>query len=153
MKKPSSPRAGVALVAPKKGAARDADFREQLRSASLKVTTGRLSVLRELEASKRPLSHAEVAEKLGGESLDKVTVWRILAALTEAGLVDRSNGGDGTWRFELRRSSLGHGPHPHFTCVACHTVTCLPSDSVRIPPRLVRGVVDVQITGRCESCG
>lgn len=134
-----------------RGAA-DGSFRELLREAKLKVTSGRLTVMRELGKAKGPMSHAEVAERLEGEALDKVTVWRILVALTEAGLVDRSNGGDGTWRFELRRASMGHDPHPHFTCVVCRAVTCLPRDSVRLPPRIGRGVVDVQISGRCEKC-
>ncbi|MBX3211183.1 MAG: transcriptional repressor [Labilithrix sp.] len=149
--RPRARRGSPSEVASRRQPAETA-FREQLREAKLKVTSGRLSVLRELSGAKGPMSHSEVAQRLEGESLDKVTVWRVLVALTEAGLVDRSNGGDGTWRFELRSGSMGHDPHPHFTCVVCKTVTCLPRESVRIPPRIVRGVVDVQITGRCESC-
>lgn len=157
MKTATAPHRPARRSATKRGArleATNAAFREQLRDAKLKVTSGRIAVLGELSSAKGPMSHAEVTDRLEGESLDKVTVWRILTALTDAGLVDRSNGGDGTWRFELRRSgSMGHDPHPHFTCTECKQVSCLPRESVRIPPRLVRGVVDVQITGRCEKCG
>lgn len=129
----------------------DDEFRAQLREAGLKVTSGRLSVLRELSRQKTPISHAELAETALGEQIDKVTVWRILVALTEAGLVDRTDVGDHTWRFELRSASMGH-THPHFMCVSCKSVQCLPREAVRVAPRLGRGVIDVQIKGRCESC-
>lgn len=118
----------------------------------MKVTGGRLAVLRELERARAPLTHGDVADKLRGEKLDRVTVWRILVALTDAGLVDRTDVGDHVWRFELRNTSMGHDPHPHFMCISCKTVQCLPREVVRIAPRIGRSVVDVQIKGRCESC-
>ncbi|MBN9163801.1 MAG: hypothetical protein BGO98_26230 [Myxococcales bacterium 68-20] len=130
----------------------DDDFRAQLRAVGLKATSGRLAVLTELNRTNAPMSHAEVAERLAGEKLDKVTVWRILVALTEVGLVDRTDIGDRTWRFELRNTAMGHDPHPHFMCVTCKTVQCLPRDAVHIAPRIGRGVIDVQIKGRCEQC-
>lgn len=132
--------------------ASDDDFRAQLRAVGLKATSGRLAVLTELSRTNAPMSHAEVAERLAGEKLDKVTVWRILVALTEVGLVDRTDIGDRTWRFELRNTAMGHDPHPHFMCVTCKTVQCLPRDAVHIAPRIGRGVIDVQIKGRCEQC-
>lgn len=130
----------------------DDEIRAQLREAGLKVTHGRLTVLRALRRAGAPLSHAEVAAQLAGEQLDKVTVWRILVALTDAGLVDRTDVGDHTWRFELRNTAMGHDPHPHFMCVSCQSVQCLPRDSVKIAPRIGRGVIEVQIKGRCDDC-
>lgn len=130
----------------------DDTFREQLRAVGLKATSGRLSVLAELNRATTPMSHAEVAERLAGEKLDKVTVWRILVALTEVGLVDRTDIGDRMWRFELRDTTMGHDPHPHFMCVTCKSIQCLPRDAVHIAPRIGRGVIDVQIKGRCEQC-
>jgi Fur family transcriptional regulator, ferric uptake regulator len=141
-------------VTPKarKPAIREETFREQLRGAGLKITQGRLAVLAELGRARTPMSHGDVADKLVGAQLDRVTVWRILVALTEAGLVDRTDLGDHTWRFELRSAATGHDPHPHFMCVECKSVQCLPRDVVRIAPRFGRGVVEVRIKGRCESC-
>jgi Fur family ferric uptake transcriptional regulator len=130
----------------------DTTLREQLRAANLKVTNGRVAVLRELSRLEAPVSHGELVSRLHDEELDRVTVWRILVALTEAGLVDRTDLGDRTWRFELRNTSMGHDPHPHFTCVACKNVMCLPRDSVQITPRVGRGVTEVHLKGRCERC-
>lgn len=130
----------------------DDTFRAQLRAAGLKVTSGRVKVLRELDRAPAPVSHANVAAALAGDNLDKVTVWRILVALTEAEIVERTDVGDRTWRFELRNTAMGHERHPHFMCVSCKSVQCLPRESVRISPRIGRGVVDVQLKGRCERC-
>lgn len=43
-------------------------------------------------------------------------------------------------------------PQRHFMCIACKRVQYLPREVVRIAPRIGRGVVEVQIEGRCESC-
>lgn len=130
------------------------DFRAQLRGVGLKVTQPRLAILRELRTLKTPISHAELAERLAGtEGLDRVTVWRVLVALTEAGLVDRQDVGDRTWRFELRAAgSIGHASHPHFMCTSCKSVRCLTPDAVKIAPRLGRNVTEIQLKGRCENC-
>lgn len=130
----------------------DDALREQLRGAGLRVTGGRVQVLRALGEIDGPISHGELAEQLGSQDLDRVTVWRILLALTEAGLVDRTDVGDHTWRFELRNTSMGHDPHPHFMCTECRTVTCLPREAVHVAPRIGRGVTEVQLKGRCERC-
>ncbi len=128
-------------------------LRARLKEAGLKVTEPRVAVLRALSKEGTPVSHAELATKLSAERLDKVTVWRVLVALTEAGVVDRNDVGDRTWRFELRKDgALGHDPHPHFMCVSCKTVKCLPADAVKIAPRIGREVIEVQIKGRCEDC-
>jgi|GEM_PF-470351 len=127
-------------------------LRDRLREAGLRATPGRIAVLQELGTLSSPISHAELAERLHGAEFDRVTVWRILVALTEAGLVDRSDLGDRTWRFELRRQAHGNTLHPHFMCVSCNAVQCLPADAVQVTPRLNRSVVEVQLKGRCASC-
>ena len=79
---------------------------ESLRGAGLRKTAPRLAVLEVLERARRPLSHAEVAESLAAEGLDRATVYRNLVALSEAGLVRRSDHGDHVWGFE--RVDAGH---------------------------------------------
>ena len=91
--------------------------------------------------------------------LDRVTVYRNLLDLVEANLATRTDLGDHVWRFELRRRDDGHAAkHPHFLCVSCGVVTCLPDDVVRVTGR--RGVprsiaahhVEVQVKGECDFC-
>jgi Fur family transcriptional regulator, ferric uptake regulator len=123
------------------------DFEGRLRAAGLRVTTSRVAVLRALSEQSAPVSHGELAMHLGDASFDRVTVWRILMALVDARLADRTDLGDHVWRFELRRHA-----HPHFMCIDCKTVRCLPPEAVRIAARLAPGVVEVQVKGRCEGC-
>ncbi|MBS2012875.1 MAG: transcriptional repressor [Deltaproteobacteria bacterium] len=127
-------------------------LRDRIREAGLRATPGRIAVLAELERRASPVSHSEQADALEGEELDRVTVWRILVALTEAGLADRVDHGDRTWRFEKRREAHGAAIHPHFMCVSCKAVECLPESSVRVAPRLARSVTEVQLKGRCADC-
>jgi Fur family ferric uptake transcriptional regulator len=137
-----------------------ADYQERLRTAGLRSTSPRVAVLRELEAAAAPLSHADLVESLGDEGYDRVTIYRNLTDLTEAGLVVRADLGDHVWRFELKRQDKSHQrTHPHFTCTDCGTVTCLPSEAVRLTsakgaPRAVAArSVDIQLRGLCDRCG
>lgn len=136
------------------------EFQQRIREAGLRSTAPRVAVLRELEAATSPLSHADLVEVLGDEGFDRVTLYRNLTDLTEAGLVVRSDLGDHVWRFELRRadSSNHTGLHPHFTCTDCGTVSCLPEASVRItstkgvPKAVTARAVEVQLRGLCDRC-
>ncbi|WP_224245026.1 Fur family transcriptional regulator [Hyalangium gracile] len=145
----------------KKGTAQPklADFQEKIRNAGLRSTAPRVAVLRELEAATAPLSHADLVESLGDEGYDRVTIYRNLTDLTEAGLVVRADLGDHVWRFELKRATKAHsGTHPHFTCTDCGTVSCLPEESVRITPAkgapkaLISRAVEVHLRGLCDRC-
>jgi Fur family transcriptional regulator, ferric uptake regulator len=136
-----------------------AEFQEKIRGAGLRSTAPRVAVLRELEAATAPLSHADLVEALGHEGYDRVTIYRNLTDLTEAGLVVRADLGDHVWRFELRRATKGHsGIHPHFTCTDCGTVSCLPEESVRITPAkgapkaVSARAVEVHLRGLCDRC-
>jgi Fur family ferric uptake transcriptional regulator len=145
-KSPDSPRAPSELGA-------------LLRSVGLRKTAARVSVLQFLERASTPLSHGEVAEEMAVLGLDRATVFRNLLDLVEAKLATRTDLGDHVWRFELRRGGEAHAvEHPHFLCVSCGVVTCLPADVVRVTSR--RGVprsiaahhVEVQVKGECDTC-
>ncbi|ADO68657.1 Fur family transcriptional regulator [Stigmatella aurantiaca] len=136
-----------------------AELQQKIRAVGLRSTSPRVAVLRELEAASAPLSHADLVDALGEEGFDRVTLYRNLTDLTEAGLVLRSDLGDHVWRFELRRAGKEHqGFHAHFTCTDCGTVACLPEDSITLTP--VKGTpravaaraVEVQLRGLCDRC-
>lgn len=138
--------------------------RERLRAAGLRVTLPRLTVLDALARLARPVSHAELAAELAAGGLDRVTVWRNLVALHEAGLVARSDPGDRTYRFELRRvdgaaagaTAAAHGAdaHPHFVCTACGTVRCLDVAAVQLDAlaQAAGAVSAIELKGRCVAC-
>lgn len=128
-----------------------------LRDAGLRKTGPRLAVLGVLERAKAPLSHADVAEQLADDGFDRATVYRNLIALTEVGLVRRTDLGDHVWRFELVRADAPHETvHPHFVCTDCGTVSCLPDVTVRIDgsrnPAVAKKAVEVQLRGVCGDC-
>jgi Fur family ferric uptake transcriptional regulator len=106
-----------------------------------------------------PVSHGDLVETLMSAGFDRATLYRNLMDLTEAGLVTRSDLGDHVWRFELRSSGNDHAvEHPHFVCVECGSVSCLPGVNVRVrttpeaPRSLTRRGFEVQLKGRCDAC-
>ncbi len=135
-------------------------IRDRIRAAGLRVTMARMAVLEQLDMALSPMSHAELADRLVPDGLDRATVYRNLMDLTEAKLVSRSELGDHVWRFESYRA--GHGEHdaahPHFVCTECGQVTCLANVSVEISPApgskhsIIHALSEVLLKGQCESC-
>lgn len=130
-----------------------------LERAGLRKTGPRLAVLDVLERAQTPLSHGDVAAELGGRGMDQATVYRNLIALTEAGLVRRTDVGDRVWRFERVRAEEAQGGHmhPHFVCIDCGSVSCLPGVDVQLEgmsPRIEVGrrPLEIQLRGVCLSC-
>jgi Fur family ferric uptake transcriptional regulator len=113
-----------------------------------------------LAEARKPLTHAEVAEVLAHQGLERVTVYRNLIDLAEADLISRRDLGDHTWRFELRAvgAPAHEKAHPHFVCVSCGGVLCLTDtkvtfDAARGAPRAVRRKeLEVQLRGTCDRC-
>ncbi|HET9449953.1 MAG TPA: transcriptional repressor [Aggregicoccus sp.] len=134
-------------------------LQQKLRGAGLRSTAPRVAVLRRLERATTPLSHADLVDALADQGLDRVTLYRNLNDLAEAGLVARTDLGDHTWRFELRREGASHATlHPHFTCTDCGAVACLPEQAVRVgagrglPKALAHRTVEVALRGLCDRC-
>jgi len=125
-----------------------------LRDAGLRATQARIDVYEVLAASDAPLSHREAAVRL--PDADRVTVFRSLVALTEAGLAVRVDLGDRTWRYALAEEEHAHeaAGHAHFTCTACGRVTCLDDLLIAGPPGQSELLRDAEITvrGTCDDC-
>lgn len=133
--------------------------REQLREAGLRCTAARLWVMQHLVEAASPLTHAQVADSLEPRGFDRATIYRNLIELTEAGLLSRIELGDHVWRFEVRRPGGAESiDHPHFVCVQCGDVSCLPTISVNIKPAPgtkqspIGEITEVLLKGRCEQC-
>lgn len=136
----------------------DGALRQRLAAAGLRVTPIRVAVYRVLAGAAGPVSHRDAVEAL--PELDRVSVFRNLVALVDAGLARRLEVGDHTWRFELsaERGVDDSHTHAHFTCTTCGEVTCL--DDIDVAPRpgadpvvarLLTGA-EVQLRGTCEEC-
>jgi Fur family transcriptional regulator, ferric uptake regulator len=128
--------------------------RALLRGAGLRSTAPRLAVLAHLRAVGRPVSHPEVADALAPRGFDRASLYRNLIDLTEHGILTRHDYGGHVWRFDLReRGASRHGAdHAHFVCTDCGEVECLPEAQVRMPRRVVRRAVAVEVKGLCAEC-
>lgn len=133
--------------------------RDMLRAADLRSTASRLAVLQYLSLFHKPLSHAEVSDALVPQGFDKSTLYRCLVELADANLLARLDAGDHAWRFELRRGDAHEdGQHPHFMCLDCGKVTCLPEIEVKIVPTagkkagLLGDVTEIFLKGHCTEC-
>jgi len=141
----------------------EAAFKEAIRGAGLRMTSARLAVMKVLMRMRSPVSHAELVSALEGCGFDRATLYRNLVDLTEAGLLERIDLGDHVWRFELRAlggpaKKHGANSHPHFACVDCGQVSCLPeitlktNSRLKMPKALSEQRVWVQIRGQCDDC-
>lgn len=124
-----------------------------LAARGLRVTAPRLLVLSELSKEGPPISHPELTERLATRGLDRVTVYRNLVALTDAGLLVRTQLSDHVWRYELPPTGASHTQHPHLVCTDCGTVSCLPKGAVRLQGDAAHAQVsEVQLRGLCTAC-
>lgn len=139
--------------------------RERVRGTGARVTGARVRVLASLMEADRALSHADVQRLLDeGDApgtVDRVTLYRVLEWLVDAGLAHRVSGPDRVWRFSAHAGPRGesHGRHGHFRCVRCGRMFCMKaspglSRSVRamLPEGFSGDEVELTVLGRCADC-
>jgi len=142
-----------------------------LRTHGIRVTQTRLAVLSVLLDSARALSHLELHFKL--PDVDRVTLYRALACLTEGGLVHKISGDDRVFRYSAGNEQPAQPPaagnthqHGHFKCTRCTRIFCL-SDTGASPalqaqltqslhnslgPDFQSHEVELTIKGWCADC-
>src|SRR3712207_3455250 len=100
-------------------AARAATLAErQLREAAVRVTDARVRVLAALLGAPRACSHQDVQEAL--PDMDRVTLYRALDCLTDAGLAHKIAGEDRIFRYSAGADqSVDEHQHGHFKCTRC----------------------------------
>lgn len=134
-----------------------AQLRQRLADVGLRTTAARTAVLRWLQRSTAPATHAEIAVDLVPLGFDKATVFRNLNDLSDVGLVTRSELGDRVWRFELRNPAHTDAPHPHFVCTDCGRIVCLHDLDLPLAAKKelapVGQVTEIMMRGRCIACG
>jgi Fur family transcriptional regulator, ferric uptake regulator len=130
-----------------------------LRQAGLRSTSPRLAVLEYMHSHRTPNSHAELFDALAIAGFDRATIYRVLVNLADVGILRRTDLGDHVWRFELR-SGVGQAKHtdehPHFVCVDCGEISCLPEVDLglrgNVPKAVKNRDVVIQLRGVCDDC-
>lgn len=131
-----------------------------LEENSVRPTANRVTVMRLLDRSERPLSLMEMEEIL--ETLDKSSLFRTIVTLSEHGLVHALEDGRGITRYELCTDHSSEDEehqhtdqHAHFYCEKCGRTLCLhniPAPKVELSEGYEVHTVNYMIKGICPDC-
>lgn len=93
-------------------------FTEYLSKKDLKLTSQRRAILKRAMATDGHFGAEELLDlcRKDDSTISKATVYRTLALLKEAKLLEEQDFGRGSMVYER---SLGHGHHDHFICIRC----------------------------------
>src|SRR5471030_165521 len=110
------------------------NFEQLLDGHHLKKTGPRLRVLSLLSAKNVATSQPDLESVIS--DVDRVTLYRILSAFEEKGIIHKVFDLNGTANYALCLSDCNehdhHDEHLHFNCISCKNVYCL--DDLDIPP-------------------
>ena len=135
----------------------DHNCKDELKKASLKVTPARLGVLKALENTENPLDAMMIETYLKQHNIkaDRVTIFRILNALTDKGLAKPIQLNEGRLRFEHAATS----DHHHFICETCGVIEDISDcniDKFEKEIRNKKGLLikrhSLEFFGICKSC-
>jgi len=128
-----------------------------LDSAKLKRTGSRTAIIEVLLKTTRPQTAEDIISEIGRARINKVTIYRTLDSMIEAGLVHRAFVSDGKCHFELADKCGEHQCHPHFVCTDCGQTRCLHDVSVPMASSPPAGFTiqrqQVRLEGLCPDCG
>lgn len=130
---------------------------KELKNVDLRITPARLGVLAALEETDKPLDVSSVTEYLRKQNVkaDKVTVFRIIHALTQKDLVIPIQLGEGKFRYEHSAKANHH----HFICENCGSITDISDcniDKLQKEIGKKKGLLvkrhSLEFFGLCENC-
>jgi Fur family ferric uptake transcriptional regulator len=109
------------------------NFETLLEKHNLKKTGPRLKVLSMLSSKKVATSQPDLEGVMN--DIDRVTLYRILNAFEEKGIIHKVFDLNGTANYAMCSSNCGenhhHDEHLHFNCTVCKNVYCL--DELNLP--------------------
>ena len=136
----------------------DTNFAGLLQRNQLKVTAPRLGVLKIISDREAAISQP-VLEKIIGNEVDRVTLYRILRTFEEKGILHKVIDLNGTANYAICSSDCTshqhHDEHFHFNCTECKSVYCLNDlhlPAIQIPKGFKAESVNLSITGVCNHC-
>jgi Fur family ferric uptake transcriptional regulator len=129
-----------------------------LKRHKLKVTQPRLQVLEIIDKKDSAISQPEL-EKLLGEQIDRVTLYRSLGIFQEKGILHKIFDLNGTATYALCSTDCNelhhHDNHVHFICSKCNNIYCLdniPFPSFQIPAGFQIESLSINAIGICSTC-
>jgi len=131
----------------------------RLRDAGGRSGAARRAVIELLEEQQCCVGAQEIHDRLRGAArpVALASVYRVLEALTQQGLLQRLDLGDGITRFEPVRAGADH--HHHLVCDGCGKVEAFADDGLEsviqeVEQRSGYAVAahDVVLRGACTAC-
>ena len=132
---------------------------EQLRAAGYRAGAARREVIGFLDSQSCCLGAQEIHDQLraSGRAIGLASVYRVLDTLTDRGLLQRLEFGDGVARFEPIRDDDSH--HHHLVCDECGKVETFSDERLERALRDVESksayavaAHDVVLRGACTAC-
>lgn len=133
------------------------DFEQLLQSHQLKRTNPRLRVLSMMSSRSSATSQPDLEAAMS--DIDRVTLYRILAAFEEKGIIHKVFDLNGTANYAMCTADCNeghhHDEHLHFSCTNCKNVYCLEElhlPAITVPEGFKTEGVTVYATGLCPKC-
>lgn len=133
-------------------------FTQLLRRHKLKVTQPRLRVLEIIARKEAAISQPEL-ERVLGKTVDRVTLYRVLAVLEEKGILHKIFDLQGTATYALCSPACDehehHDRHVHFICSICNSIFCLDEinlPKIQVPTGYQLQHVGINAVGVCAAC-
>ena len=131
------------------------EWEEILKRHGIKPTANRLLVLKALADSKRPVTMAELEDRI--DSIDKSGIFRTLSLFKENHLLHQIDDGCEGVRYELchAKGDIDDDRHVHFHCESCHRTFCMeeiPVPTVKLPDGFLVESVNYMAKGICPEC-
>ncbi len=127
-----------------------------LESRGIKPTANRLLVLRTMCSIGHPVSLTELETIM--ETVDKSSIFRVLALFAEHNLIHGIEDGSGTMKYEVCEGKDGCSiadMHTHFYCEACHKTFCFKTiniPSISLPEGFTMNSANYIVKGTCPDC-
>ena len=132
-------------------------FEDLLNKHHLKKTTPRLRVLSMMSSRNTATSQPDLENMMN--DIDRVTLYRILNAFEEKGIIHKVFDLDGTANYALCSSNCDeghhHDEHLHFNCTNCKNVYCLDElhlPAIKLPNGFEPTGFTLYATGLCPKC-
>lgn len=129
-----------------------------LKSHQLKATQGRIAVLELFFNTHKALSHSDIESALQKESIDRVTIYRILDCYVANNIIHKVSSEQAVQLFALSKQQHEHSQHAHFICNSCDSVECFDLP-IEIQPEVLQKnnsfqihSIDITIHGTCSHC-
>lgn len=135
------------------------DYEKILVVSGVEATVNRIHVLEAIGNNNYPLTAMDIFTIVDRmQSINRVTVYRILDLLVEKKILERLNVGSRAAYYGLAPNE-NHAPHPHFYCTECGQMDCLNSESIHINTDRLRKTfpgkikkVEIRVDGICKNC-